>query len=150
MANELDINRVFPIGMSKDQFRRSITTLKNKIQKMPNCKRKKDYKTVHSFGDGLYIREFNSPAGDLIVTHIHKYDHPYFLMEGECIVVSDAGREILKAPHYGITKAGTQRVLLVTSPMKWITVHATEERRVSKLVPLLTAKSYRDLDRKKA
>jgi len=81
----------------------------------------------HSFGDGCYVREWNSPAHVFGVSKVHKIAHPYFILRGEVSVMTDEGVVRLKAPHYGITPAGTKRVLYTHSPTTWVTVHVTKE-----------------------
>jgi hypothetical protein len=80
----------------------------------------------HSFGAGCYIREWNSPAGVVTVSKIHKVAHPFFVLKGDVSVLTEAGVERIKAPHYGITPPGTKRVLYTHAPTQWVTVHVTD------------------------
>lgn len=87
----------------------------------------------HSFGDGCYIREWNSPPGMLVVSKVHKVAHPFFVLRGEISVITDSGVERIKAPHYGITPAGTKRVLYTHEETKWVTVHVTKSTDVDEI-----------------
>lgn len=87
----------------------------------------------HSFGEGCYVREWNSPPGMLVVSKLHKIAHPYFILEGDISVATEDGLQRIKAPHYGITPAGTKRVLYTHSQTKWVTVHVTEETDIEKI-----------------
>ena len=79
----------------------------------------------HSFGDGVYVREIFNPAGELLVTKIHKYSHPFFLLKGKMTMMSEEGEKTIQAPHYGITKAGTKRIIYTHEDCIFVTVHAT-------------------------
>ena len=81
----------------------------------------------HSFGEGCYVREWNSPAGMLVVSKVHKIAHPFFVLKGVISVATEDGVEKIEAPHYGITPAGTKRVLYVHEDTQWVTVHVTDQ-----------------------
>ena len=99
----------------------------------------------HHFGDGLYIRKMMAPKGMLNVSKLHKTTHPYFILEGEVSVVTENGTIRIKAPHWGITKAGTKRIVYFHANTVWITVHATEETDLEKIEDELIAKNYDEL-----
>jgi len=87
----------------------------------------------HTFGEGCYVREWNSPAGMLVVSKVHKIAHPFFVLKGRISVLTDKGVEIIEAPHHGITPAGTKRVLYTHTETQWITVHVTDETDIDKI-----------------
>lgn len=59
---------------------------------------------------------------------VHIHDHPVFLIKGSARVLTESGGvEELKAPYYGISPAGTQRLLSTYSDTVWITVHANPD-----------------------
>jgi hypothetical protein len=87
----------------------------------------------HAFGKGCYIREWNSPAGMFVVSKLHKFEHPYFVLKGRISVMTDEGVEVIEAPHYGITPAGTKRMLYTHSETQWVTVHVTDETDLEKI-----------------
>ena len=101
----------------------------------------------HTFGDGIYVREMFAPAGHLVVTKIHKLDHPYFLLKGEVSVLTETGTFKIKAPHWAMTKAGTKRVCYVHTDTLWITVHPnpTDTQDLDKIEEFVIAKSYDDV-----
>lgn len=83
---------------------------------------------IHRFTPGLYIREIFMPAGSLIVSKIHKTEHPYFILKGKVVVFTEAdGEVVLSAPYTGITRAGTRRVLLVQEDCIWATAHPVRD-----------------------
>ena len=96
----------------------------------------------HSFGDGIYIREIFMPKGMLIVSKIHRYTHPYFVMSGKVEVVTEEGRVMITAPYSGITPAGTKRILYIHEDCTWITVHRTKETDPEKVEEEIIAKDF--------
>ncbi|MHA1883384.1 MAG: hypothetical protein ACTSUO_10115 [Candidatus Thorarchaeota archaeon] len=102
--------------------------------------------TNHTFFDGMYMREIFMPAGTLVVSKIHKTNHPYFVMIGKCKVMTENGVETIEAPYVGGTAAGTQRILYVLEDTHWLTVHATEETDLEKIEEQIIAKTVSDLE----
>lgn len=98
----------------------------------------------HTFCEGYYVREVSARAGQFLISKIHKFDHPYFLMKGECCVMTEDGPIKIKAPYYGITKAGTKRVVYVNSDMVWVTVHATKNTDLDAIEEEIIAKDFSD------
>lgn len=82
----------------------------------------------HTFTDGLYARRIFMPAGSFLTSKIHKTEHPYVIMSGRVSVfVPGVGVQHLKAPHFGITKPGTRRVLYIHEDTVWITFHVNPD-----------------------
>jgi len=100
----------------------------------------------HSFGDGVYVREIFVPKGTLIITKIHKFEHPYFVLSGVSSVVTEDGIALIKAPFQGMTKAGTKRAVYVHEDTVWVTVHATKETDLKKIEEEIIAKDYLELE----
>lgn len=89
---------------------------------------------THRFTPGLYIREIHIPAGTLLTSAIHRTEHPFIISKGRIAVISEnEGRVIYEAPHCGITKPGTRRVLHAETDTVWTTFHATEETDVARI-----------------
>ena len=99
----------------------------------------------HSFADGLYIREIFMPKGIIAVSELHKKSYPYFVLEGDLSVIVPGGLVRIKAPYFGITEAGTKRVLYIHEDTHWINVHATDETDVEKMREEFTVKTYDEL-----
>lgn len=87
----------------------------------------------HNFGDELYVREIFMPKGMLIVSKIHKYKHPYFILKGEVSVISDEGSVRIKAPYYNMTPRNTKRALYIHEDTIWVTVHKTNKTVLSEI-----------------
>ena len=81
---------------------------------------------THRFTPGMYSREIFMPAGTLVVSKIHKTEHPFAVLSGVA-VVWDArhGLQKLTAGTVGITHPGTRRLLYIREDCRWITFHAT-------------------------
>ena len=84
-----------------------------------------DCPLVHRFTDGMYIREMLMPAGTLVTTVVHKTHHPFVITKGKVSVWNNGQVEHLEAPHVGITKPGTRRLIVIHEDTTWITFHAT-------------------------
>lgn len=93
-----------------------------------------DMPVRHHFTPGLYCREIHMPAGTMATSMEHKTEHPFILSAGVVEVIDSHGNaELLQAPHFGITKPGTKRVLRVLADAVWTTFHATGETDVVKI-----------------
>ena len=136
----------YPVDYTKEQFRKGVM----KVQKMmlDNENRIKDihsYNPVKNvFTDGQLVREIFNPAGELLVTAIHKISHPYFLLKGEMSIMTEEGEERIVAPHYGITKAGTKRIIYAHTDCIFVTVHATNETDLNKIEEEIVSKDFED------
>ena len=79
---------------------------------------------THTYPEGLYVREIFAPAGSIITSLIHKFDHPFFLLRGKLTVISETeGLVTYTAPMYGITLPQTRRAILIQEDTVWVTVH---------------------------
>lgn len=100
-----------------------------------------DLPPKHRFTPGMYIRELFMPAGSLIMSKIHKTEHPYVVSKGKVSVwIEGAGVEVITAPHTGITMPGTRRCLFVHEDTLWTTFHVTNETDLEKIEDQLIEK----------
>lgn len=77
----------------------------------------------HAFCDGMYVREFTMPAGSIILSRIHRFEHVFVIRTGAVRVIThDADKEYV-AGDMGITLPGTQRILLNHQQTTWVTIH---------------------------
>jgi hypothetical protein len=82
---------------------------------------------IHYFTPGLYTREIYMVAGSLIISKIHKTEHPFVISAGKAYVKKNDGDwELLEAPYTGITYPGTRRVLYIEEDCVWTTFHPTD------------------------
>jgi len=85
----------------------------------------------HNFEGGLYTRAMFMPKGSIIVSMIHKQQHPSFLLKGEVSYLTDEGEvKRIKAPHTVFTQEGTQRVFYVHQESIWTCVYKTDATTV--------------------
>jgi len=118
---------------SSEQFR--VDCLQAALGKLPAV----ECPLLHRFTPGLYTREIFMPAGTMVVSRIHKTEHPYAVLAGRALVwTADAGVVEIKAGHIGITTPGTRRVLLIAEDCRWVTFHPTSETDLAKLQDELT------------
>lgn len=83
---------------------------------------------VHRFTPGIYVREIFMPKGALIVSKIHKTEHPFTISKGRVrVLIPGEGVVELSAPYTGVTKPGTRRVLYILEDCVWTTYHPTDK-----------------------
>lgn len=83
---------------------------------------------THFFTPGLYTRQCFVPKGSVIISKIHKTEHPFVISKGEISVwIEGTGVVKFTAPFTGITKPGTRRVLYAHEDTIWTTFHPTDE-----------------------
>lgn len=78
-----------------------------------------------TYGCAVYAREIFLPKDSVIVGKIHKHTHLAFLLKGTVVIVTEAGREQMTAPHTFISPAGVKRVLYIIEDAIITTVHLT-------------------------
>ena len=93
---------------------------------LPSLRGETEGAITHDFADGQYIRTIVMPKGLVLVSRIHNKNHPFFIMKGECSIYTEKGLERVKAPHNGITLAGTQRLMFIHEECTFITIHRTD------------------------
>lgn len=88
----------------------------------------------HVFTPGLYTRQIFMPAGTLLTSRIHLFEHPFIISAGVVSVWGDErGWETLQAPYLGVTKPATRRVLYIHQDTIWTTFHVTNETDPEKI-----------------
>lgn len=93
----------------------------------------------HLFTPGLCVREIFMPAGAILTSRIHLFEHPFVISLGVCSVWSNEhGWETLRAPHTGITRPATRRALYIHEDTIWSTFHVTTETDPEKLIKAIT------------
>ena len=150
IKHSFDFDEAWEIGeeiRKRKQFRENITTLESQVLEVGMSKEElsEANPVKHTFAGGCYIREIFNPANELIVTKIHKKEHPFFLMSGSMSILTENGIEYIKAPHQGITKPGTKRVIYTHEECVFITVHSTENTSIEEVENEVTCNSYSDL-----
>lgn len=100
----------------------------------------------HHIKDGLYTREIFMPKGSLVVSFIHKQNHPSFFMKGEMSVLLDTGEVVrLKAPMVVQTDIGTQRVAYMHEDVVWVCVYKTDKETIEEAEKEVYTLDYMEL-----
>ena len=118
-----------------DAFRKQISNLEgaasHEIGKPQEQLMKEYYPLKHNFAGGLYTREISLPKGHVVISFIHKQEHPSFLLKGKVSFINDRGRiETISAPHTVFTTVGAQRIFYIHEDTKWACVYKTNAKTV--------------------
>ncbi len=116
-----------PLSLSPDQlhdlYHSGIDELERRMMGIPAL----EMPVTHSFVPGFYVRQIFMPAGAVLTSKIHKTEHPYVITKGRVrVLTEDGGIVELAAPHSGITKPGTRRLLEILEDTVWTTFHPTD------------------------
>jgi len=158
-TEELGINHAFSFDEAWDfvEYKRSQALFDEAVKKFTQEISKTDgflgdnslhgmNPTTHNFADGQYIREIYNPANEIIVTKIHKQNHPFFLLEGKMTIITLEETITIEAPYYDVTKAGTQRIIYTHEPCRFVTVHRTDSLSIDDIEKEVIAESFEELD----
>jgi len=98
---------------------------------------------LHSFPDGLYVREIIVPRASLIVGHRHIHECLNVMTQGEVLTVVNGQIQRFVAPFMGTSGADTRKASIVLEDMRWATVHPNpeNERNIEVLEQRLVRKS---------
>lgn len=141
-------------NLNKKDFRDKMTDLTFKMAQLENAAVRETYAEnasidtyngndlEHFFGEGTYIRKITMNKGSIIMSVIHTVLHPFFVLKGKATVLSEDGLINIEAPHFGMTKPGTQRLLVIHEDMEWYTVHPTEKTDIEEICNDVTSKDY--------
>jgi len=115
------------------------------MNELPTSQQGDVFPLWHTFVDGAYVREIRMPKGALLTSKIHKVTHPYFILKGKVAVLTEEGEKLIEAPYYGITLAGTKRLLYILEDTVWVTVHVTKERSLNEIEHEIIAKDFNEI-----
>lgn len=151
IKHTFNFDEAYEIGQElvrRQTFRNKIVEFEDKLNNSELALSQKELHkknpVKHSFADGCYIREIFNPAGELLVTKIHKKEHPFFLMKGKMSILTENGVKHIKAPHHGITKPGTKRIIYTHTDCVFVTVHATDKTNVDEIEKEVIANDFND------
>lgn len=130
------------------QIREKIIRLESAINSKSESLGEDPFPLTHTFTPGIYCREVAAPKGMLIVTKIHKTEHPIFMLKGEVSILTEEGVKRVKAPCMMISPIGVKRVVYTHEDTVWINVHAnpSDTADLVKIEDALIAKSYDELE----
>jgi len=152
LKHSFNFDEAWDIGLEirrRKEFRENISDLEKAVTEaesgMTGDVLHKANPVKHTFAGGCYIREIYNPANELIITKIHKKEHPFFLMKGEMSILTENGIEHIKAPYQGVTKIGTKRAIYTHEECIFITVHATDNTEIEEIEEEVVCAKYEDL-----
>ena len=152
LLHSFNFDEAWDIGLEirrRKEFRENISDLEKDIitnsEGMTGDVLHKVNPVKHTFAGGCYIREIYNPANELIITKIHKKEHPFFLMKGEMSILTEEGIQNIKAPYQGVTKPGTKRAIYTHEECVFITVHSTENTSIEEVEEEVVCTKYEDL-----
>ena len=152
LLHSFNFDEAWDIGLEirrRKEFRENISDLEKAVTEtegsMTGEVLHKTNPVKHTFVGGCYVREIYNPANELIITKIHKKEHPFFLMKGEMSILTEDGIEHIKAPYQGVTKIGTKRAIYTHEECIFITVHATENTTIEDVEDEVVCTKYEDL-----
>ena len=150
LKHSFNFDEAWEIGLEirrRKEFREKMTELESTITEfgMQGVELHEANPVKHTFAGGCYIREIYNPANHLIVTKIHKKEHPFFLMKGSMSILTEEGIQEIEAPYQGVTKPGTKRAIYTHEECIFITVHATDNTSVKEIEEEVVCAKYEDL-----
>lgn len=117
---------------SKQQVQ--ITELARTIKESPEEFPIVEMPVTDTFTPGIYARTIEMPKDSFVISEIHKTEHPFVITRGVVDVwTEETGIIRLTAPHFGITKPNTRRMLVIIEDCVWTTFHATEKTNVEEI-----------------
>lgn len=102
--------------------RRDIQRLEEAVKELPQI----ECPLAHMFARGLYSRTILIKAGTVLTGAVHKYSHFSVVTTGDVTVVTEAGRQRVKAPWMEVSPAGTKRAMYAHEDTLWTTFHHTQ------------------------
>jgi len=132
ILNYVNVNR----GMLWERiktFKQQLSSYDEALVHKCGTPQSKEMKTAYpmkqTLKGGLYTRELFMPKGHIIVSMIHRQQHPSFLLKGKVSYLTDSGELVtVEAPHIIFTEIGTQRVLYIHEDTNWCCVYKTNAK----------------------
>ena len=151
LKHSFNFDEAWEIGLEirkRKEFREKISDLEQALIDVGDTTGEVMHKAnpvKHTFAGGCYVREIYNPANELIITKIHKKEHPFFLMKGEMSILTEEGIQHIHAPYQGVTKPGTKRAIYTHEECIFITVHATDNTTIEDVEDEVVCTKYEDL-----
>jgi hypothetical protein len=99
----------------------------------------------HHFANGMYVREMFIPAGQVIVSKIHRDETVNTIAFGAISVISaESGFVTHEAPSVFVSTPMTKRIVMAHTDVIWVTVHKNPDnfRDIAKLEEITIAKDF--------
>lgn len=83
---------------------------------------------------GVIRREYRVPAGMVLFSHMHAYDHLSVLLSGRARLSRDGIETVLQGPWFVEIKAGVQHELHAITDCVWDCLHGLEQSQDDPLI----------------
>jgi hypothetical protein len=134
------------IAKFRDQLRQVSGAMEHKAGTPQSEEMKEAFPLKQTIEGGLYTRELFMPKGSVVVSMIHKQQHPSFLLKGKVSYLDDEGNMVtVSAPQVIFTQIGTQRVLYIHEDTNWCCVYKTDAKTFEEAEADVYTDDYRDL-----
>lgn len=154
MSNQL------PIDSSKSSFQTGLVAARSKVVELEQVildgvksgefvDGSQSIELVHHFIPKGYAREMRVKAGVLLTGRIHRRACFNVVLSGELTVINGTDRELIIAPAFFVSPAGSKRAMLIHKDSVWITVHPVNDMTVGVpgLEAELTCDSFEELNK---
>ena len=101
---------------------------------------------THHFGTRVYGRELFIPAGQIIVSKIHRGKTINVITKGVISVICpNNGYNTYEAPHIFVSEPYTKRIVISHEDTVWLTAHGTDRTNLEDVEEDIIAKSFTEL-----
>jgi hypothetical protein len=133
--------------------RERIIELELAMQQLPNAENMEQFnqdgtpqsRVTHHFGTGVYARELFIPAGNLIVSKIHRGKTFSCIAKGVISVICPhSGYNTYTGPHCFVSEPFTKRIVIAHEDTLWITSHGTDKTDLDEVEAEIIAIDFGD------
>lgn len=159
MSEEVNLN-MFLADFSNDveltkevieHRRKRICDLERALCQLPKSKNMEEFnagRVCHHFGTGVYGRELFIPAGQVIVSKIHRGKTMSVIAQGAITIISEEGSKTVEAPYVFVSPPFTKRVVVSHTDVVWVTAHENFEdsEDLEEIESRIIAKDFTELN----
>jgi len=129
-----------------DSRRERIIQLEEAMKEIPASYEMKEFnegRVTHHFATGVYGRELFIPAGNVIVSKIHRGKTFNVIAQGVISVICpNNGYNTYTAPHTFVSEPYTKRIVISHEDTLWITSHGTDKTDLDEIEEEIIAKDF--------
>jgi hypothetical protein len=105
-------------------------------------------RVCHHFGTGVYGRELFIPAGQVIVSKIHRGKTLSVIAQGAVTIISEEGSKTVEAPYVFVSPPFTKRVVVSHTDVVWVTSHENfkDSEDLEEIESRIIAKDFTELN----
>jgi hypothetical protein len=133
----------------QEQLKAIEGSVSHKVGEAQSEKLKEQFPLKQHIEGGLYTRELFMPKDSVVISMIHKQQHPSFLLKGKVSYVTDDGDiNTIVGPTTIFTQTGSQRVLYIHEDTEWACVYKTDKKTFEEAEADVYTDDYRTLPKK--